>query len=277
MSADLHCHTIKSDGSVGAEELILLAAKQGLTAVAITDHDTFAGVETARICGEKYGVRVIPGVELSCKDPINGRKVHILCYLSKKPKALKSVCSSILSARNKAAASMIKKVQNLYPLPEKLILHHAEGSECIYKQHIMHALMDAGYSDSIFGDVFQRLFHPRTGLAWEPVSYPDVHEMIRLVHQAGGVAVLAHPGEYDSYQLLDQLAADHEIDGVEVRHSRNRPGDEEKFTAIAKRSGLLMTGGSDFHGMYTKHPRRIGFCTAGNEQLEKLLRFADRL
>lgn len=103
------------------------------------------------------------------------------------------------------------------------------------------------------------------------IEYPEVHDVIEQIHQAGGTAVLAHPGEYDSYALLEQLAANHEIDGVEVWHPRNHEGDEQKFSAIAQANGLIMTGGTDFHGMYTTVSLPIGTCTTPDEQLERLV------
>lgn len=270
MAADLHCHTKMSDGSVGIDELILLAKARGISTISVTDHDTFAGATRAKIFGDRRGVEVIPGAEFSTMDPLTGRRAHILCYLCDRPERLEGLCKRIGDLRRRAANIMIQKVMRLYPIHPEIILRRAQGSTNVFKQHIMHALIDAGYTDEFYGSLYQKLFNRRTGLARSPIEYPDVHDVIRQVHEAGGVAVLAHPGEYDSYDLLDQLARDGEIDGVEVWHPRNNPGDEERFIQVAQQYGLIMTGGTDYHGMYTSEPHPIGTCTTPDDQLEAL-------
>ncbi len=141
-------------------------------------------------------------------------------------------------------------------------------SASLFKQHIMHALIDAGYADEFFGDIFHQLFSANGGKAYVKVEYPEVHDVIEQIHRAGGLAVLAHPGEYDSYDLLESLSASRMIDGVEVWHPRNKEGDEQRFAEIAREYGLVMTGGTDFHGMYTKNPLPVGTCTAPDGQVE---------
>lgn len=276
MAADLHCHTKLSDGSVGINEIVLLAARSGISTIAVTDHDTFAGSIRAGIFGGRHGVRVIPGAEFSATDSSTGRKAHILCYLCGNTDRLEGLCRRMRDERQRAASVMLQKVMKLYPITAEMVVRRSQGSTGIYKQHIMHALIDAGYADKIYGPVYRQLFQPGTGLAYVPVSYPEVHDVIGQIHDAGGVAVLAHPGEYDSYDLLSQLARDHEIDGVEVWHPKNREGDESLFAGTAREYGLVMTGGTDFHGMYTTEPMPLGTCTTPDDQLQKLLRLGAR-
>lgn len=271
MAADLHCHTKISDGSVGITEIVMLAQKSGLSAIAVTDHDTFAGSVRAKIVGDRHGVTVLPGAEFSSSDPETGRKAHVLCYLCESTDRLEGLCKRTNDARRRAGEEMLRKVMELYPITADMVMRRAKGSTSLYKQHIMHALIDAGYAHEFFGETFQKLFLPKSGLAYVPIEYPDVHEVIVQIHQAGGIAVLAHPGEYDSYDLLRQLARNHEIEGVEVSHPRNKPGDEEKFIELAQEYDLITTGGTDFHGMYTKVPLPLGTCTASDEQLEALI------
>ncbi len=272
MPADLHLHTKISDGSVGIDEIVMLAKKRGLSTIAVTDHDTFAGSGRAQIIGRRQGVRVLPGAEFSAADPSTGRKAHILCYLCEKPDRLLGLCRRTSEARRRAGNAMLEKVLALYPITAEMVVRRTQGSTGLYKQHIMHALLDAGCADGIFGGVFRRLFNPKDGLAYVPVEYPDVHDVIGQIHAAGGLAVLAHPGLYDSYALLEQLASDREIEGVEVWHPKNREGDEERLSAVAEEWGLVKTGGTDFHGMYTERPVPVGTCTAPDEEVEKLLR-----
>lgn len=271
MAADLHCHTKRSDGSVEADEIVMLAAQSHIPVISVTDHDTFSGSAWAAAAGEKYGVRVIPGAEFSAMDPLTGRKAHILCYFCKNPRHLENLCVRMKDERNRAAERMIRKVTEVYPISKEMILRRAKGGTAVYKQHIMHALIDAGCADEFYGSVYHRLFNSQSGLAYVPVHYPDVHEVTARIREAGGISVLAHPGEYDSYALLEQLARDHEIDGVEVWHPKNREGDERDFSETAQKYGLVMTGGTDFHGMYRKKGIPLGTCTTPDVQLKKLI------
>lgn len=270
MAGDLHCHTKMSDGSVSIEEVVMLAKTHGISTISVTDHDTFAGSERAKIFGDRHGVEVIPGIEFSTVDSKTERKAHILCYLCDNSDRLQGLCKRTSDSRRRAAAYMIKKVMSFYPITAKMITKRAQGSTNIYKQHIMHALIDAGYSNDFFGKTYKKLFDKKTGLAYYPIRYPDVHDVIEQIHDAGGVAILAHPAVYDSYDLLSQLASDHEIEGVEVWHPRNNPGDEQRLSEIARKYDLVMTGGTDFHGMYTTTTMPIGTCLTPDDQIEKL-------
>lgn len=270
MDADLHCHSKMSDGSMGIDELVLLAKRLGLTAIALTDHDTFAGVTRAQVFGKRHGVTVLSGMELSTWDTRRGRKAHILCYGCQHPGRLEGLCKKTGDSRRRAAEEMLKKVLKLYPIAPEIVVRRAQGSTNIFKQHIMQALLEAGYADGLFGEVYQKLFHPQTGDAYVPVEYPDVHEGIRRIHEAGGIAVMAHPGEYHGMELLVELAEKKEIDGVEVWHPRNPPALLGQYQEIAQRVGLLMTGGTDFHGLYTQNHLPLGSFGAPEEQAKKL-------
>lgn len=274
MAADLHCHTTCSDGTDTVEELVFMAKARGLSAVAVTDHDTFAGVRRAIQAGKQNGIRVVPGIEISTRDAKTGRKAHILCYGCPHPEQLELLCRRTVESRQQAALQMIQRVAQMYPISLEMVQRRAQGSQSLFKQHILHALMDAGYAHEIFGELFEKLFDSRRGLAYLPVTYPETREVLHAIRAAGGVAVLAHPGEYNSYALLEELAAAHQIQGVEVSHPRNKPGDEERFRAVAARYGLLITGGTDFHGAYTKVPHPLGTCTATDEELAALLQAA---
>lgn len=267
--ADLHCHTKISDGSTGIDELIYIAQKRRLQVLAVTDHDTFAGSTRAVIYGKRHGVEVIPGAEISTFDYKRGRKAHILCYLCENPDRLEGLFKRTAANRRAAATRMMQKVMHLYPISPEMVSRRAQGSTNIYKQHIMHTLMDAGYADSVFGELFHKLFNSKTGLAYVEVEYPEVREVIGMIHDAGGLAVLAHPAVYDSYDLMAELV-EYGLDGVEVWHPRNREGDDKLLQLFAQQHGLFMTGGTDFHGMYTKHPFPPGTCVTPGEQLEAM-------
>jgi len=270
VSADLHCHTKMSDGSVTIEELVILAKNKGITTISVTDHDTFAGSTRAKVFAKRHGVTVIPGIEISAFDYDRNQKVHILCYHCSYPDRLEGLCKKISDSRKKAASIMVQKVMHLYPVGAEILLRHSHGSTNIFKQHIMHGLMDAGYTNELYGAVYQKLFTPRIGLAYSKIEYPDVHHVLNEVKQAGGIAVIAHPGQLKDISLLEQLADRKEIDGIEVWHPSNEESLIAQFMILAETHHLLMTGGTDFHGMYSKVPRTIGTYITPQEQVRAL-------
>lgn len=276
MPADLHCHTRLSDGSLGIEDLIILAKNQKIDTLAITDHDCLAGTVRGKIIGERHGVNVIPGVELSAFDIKRERKVHMLCYLSENPDRLEGLCRRNSLSRRKAGQLMVIKAAQRYPITPEFVLKCAAGSTNIYKQHILHALMECGYSNEIFGNMYEELFSPENPDNINvPPKYPSAFEVLDAIHDAGGVAVLAHPGFYDSFDLLDELV-ELGLDGVEVWHPENSDEDIERLKEAAKKNGLLMTGGSDFHGMYNSRKVKLGSYTTPEENLNELLTYKSK-
>lgn len=271
MPSDLHCHTYFSDGSDSPEEVVLLAKCRGLAAVSVTDHDTVAGSEAAVACGRKLGMGVIPGVEISAFDPQTGHKAHLLCYMWENPGPLLEICRTTCEARTRAGQRMLEKVLKLYPIPAAMAVGRSQRSASLFKQHIMRALMDAGYAKEMYGEEYKKLFDPVNGSVYESVRYPKVEDVLARIRRAGGLAVLAHPCEYDGFGLLQRLASAGLIDGVEVRNPSNRPGDEERFSAVADAFGLAKTGGTDFHGMNRKNPMPLGSVTTDDDQLGVLL------
>ncbi len=269
MSADLHCHTKISDGSTGLEDLIMLAKKRRILTISVTDHDTLAGVTRAKVLGERFGVRVIPGVEFSCYDYKRNRRVHLLAYLFTYPDRLEGLCKRIGEARKAASLKTISKVLRYYPITVEMVVRTATGSTNIFKQHIMHTLMHAGYAVTVFGDLYDKLFAYGTGSCAVEPEYPDVFEVLSLLQSAGAITVLAHPSVYDSMELLPELI-DKGLDGVEVWHPRNKQEDVDKLLEIASANDLLTTGGSDFHGMYSKRPLNLGECVTPDECLAEM-------
>ncbi len=273
MKADLHCHTKLSDGTLGIDDLIILAKNSGVTTLAVTDHDSLAGTVRATIIGERHGINVIPAVEFSATDGKRKAKAHILCYLPDTPERLEGLCKSNSEKRKRAARIMVAKVANKFPVTPELIMKCATGSTNIYKQHIMQALMECGYTTTIFGDLYNMLFskESRINVLMES-TYPEPAEIIEAIHEAGGIAVLAHPGFYNNFELLEELIP-LGLDGVEVWHPENTPEQQELLINIAKKNDLLMTGGSDFHGAYNAYPIKLGEYGPDEEQVAKLLSY----
>ncbi len=272
MSCDLHCHSKISDGSLGIDEIIAIAKRRGLSAIAITDHDAVAGATRATVIGKRQGLEVIPGVEFSAYDPQREAKVHMLAYLCDAPDRLEGMCRQINNNRRAAATEMVRKVLRYYPIVPESIVRCASGSTNIYPPHIMHALIDAGYAETIYGNVYNKLFG-RDGCARVDIEYPDVREIIDLIHSAGGIAVLAHPHVYHSEALLEELTNEGLLDGVEVWHPSQTEEQSEQLLAFAAEHELLTTGGSDFHGMYAAPPRPLGTTGAPDSVLQTLKAF----
>lgn len=270
MIGDLHCHTKISDGSSSIADLIFSAKRAGLDFVAITDHDSMAAVTRAAVLGKRYGIHVIPGVEFSCRDHARERPVHIICYLPRHPDRLEGACMRILERRTAAGKKIIENVMRCYPITPELVDRYSSHSKSIYKQHIMHALMDLGYTDRIYGELFDSIFRERADFFGEPIEYPDVREILGLIREAKGIACLAHPELYDSMELLEQLAADGSIQAVEQHHPRHSADGIRKIGEIAGAHRLICTGGSDFHGYYTRDPNPMATCITTKPSIEAL-------
>lgn len=272
MTGDLHCHTKLSDGSLGIEDIIVQAKRTGIDFLSITDHDTMASHSRAAVLGERYGVKVIPGVEMSAWDKARGRKVHILCYAPKKPDRLEGLCAKCCDIRKACSKEMVEKVMQLYPITPESVMRYSTGSKSIFKQHIMHALIDYGYSTEFYGELDNELFNPKHGKCYVEREYPEVGFVLDLIHSARGIAVMAHPKSYDSMDLLEELSEKGKLDGVEIDHYSADEADRKKMAEIAEQYNLIVTGGSDFHGLYNSRPTHIGSHTTDKENIDKLFK-----
>lgn len=278
MIGDLHCHSKLSDGSTGLDDIVFYAKRAGLDALAITDHDTMSGVPRAEILGRRYGLTVIPGVEISTFDPNTGRRVHILCYLPHKSDALAGLLERTLEERRRSGERMIENVSHYYPVTREHVLRYSAASNSIYKVHIMQALLDLGYDTAIYGPLYQQLFSDHGGSCIEKTAYPQLEEVLQAVRQARGVAVFAHPSVYQSMELVRQLAPSGLIDGIEVYHPRNRPEDQQELLELCRQHNLIVTGGTDFHGSYaSRKANPLGTCVTDAANLKKLFARAKEL
>ncbi len=270
MFADLHCHSTFSDGSATVEEIIIYAKRTGVDCIALTDHDTIAGIEQANFYGEKHGVKIINGVECSCRDKSRKRSAHILCYQPKDMKVLERYLDVTLKTRTAQKFKAIEKVKKLYPITLEDVLKFKGESQSIYECHIMQAVANMGLSESICGDIQSSLFS-YSGSCYEPIDYFDIYEILQIIDEAGGVPVFAHPEEYDSFDIINELAEKRLIKGIEVYHPRNSEGARKRLLSTAEEYGLIVTGGSDFHGFFKKHPTPIGYCKTDKQNIERIL------
>jgi predicted metal-dependent phosphoesterase TrpH len=272
MVGDLHCHSKLSDGSLGLEDIIVQSKRTGIDFISVTDHDTLSSISRIKILGDRYGVCTIPGVELSAWDKKRSRKVHILCYVPKKPDRLEGLCMKSCEIRKTCAKEMVEKVMKIYPITPESVMRHATGSKSIFKQHIMHALVDLGYTTEIYGELNDTLFNLKTGTCIVEREYPDVNFVTDLIHSAGGIAVMAHPVYYDSFDLLEELAAAGKLDGVEAYHYTAGESAEADILYVANKYDLIVTGGSDFHGLYNAKASFLGSRTTDKENIDRILK-----
>ena len=276
MKGDLHVHTTLSDGSLGMEEVIAQAKRIGLDFISITDHDTMSSVSRAKVLGERYGVQTIPGVELTAWDKTRNRKVHILCYAPQKPDRLEGICRRCSEIRQSCAKETVENVLKLFPITAEDITKHLSGSKSIYKQHILHALIEYGYSTHFYGKLNDELFNEQTGSCIVEREYPDVNYVLELIHSSRGAAVLAHPMVYDSVELIDDLASNGKLDGIEVYHYSADEEQQAMLLAKANEYDLIVTGGSDFHGLYNMRPTHLGMYTTDKENIDRILRLCSK-
>lgn len=272
MVGDLHCHTTLSDGSLGIEEVIVQAKRMDLDFLAITDHDTLSSSNRAQILGDRYGVKIIPAVELSAWDKKRNSKVHILCYAPQKPERLEGLCLKSCEIRKECAKDMINNVMERYPIPSDAVRMYTKGSKSIYKQHIMRALVNYGYATELYGEINDRLFKYPDGECLVTREYPDVNFVLDLIHSSKGIAVMAHPFLFGNIDLLNELTDAGKLDGVEVYHYSANEDDQKYLLDFAQQHDLICTGGSDFHGLYNEVATHIGNMTTDKENLDKLFK-----
>lgn len=275
MKADLHCHSRVSDGSLEIRELVSLAKRSGIMTLAIVDHDTVEGLAEAETAGQDYGVKMIPGIEISAYDYQRGRKAHVLGYLMDNPQQVGEACRTMLKKRQKSSAWIVETlVEAGYFITWDFVKNISNGSTNVYKQHIMHALMELGYTSALKADLYKKLFaKPKEGnlggIAYKEIEYMDVFEAVKVIKQAGGVAVLAHPIGYKNMELIPDLI-DAGIDGLEAWHPSHDEAAINRIVSEAEKYRLILTGGSDFHGMYDGTPNLLGSCYTPEEWIQRL-------
>lgn len=259
LQADLHVHTTVSDGSLTFEEALAEARREGVDCVAFTNHDTTRGLDEACDLGERYGVRVIGGIEISAYDFVRDRKVHVLGYgLREYSPAVEALCSPTVERRDANSRWQLDQLLAAgYQVNVALAMGLARQSTALYKQHIMAALTDAPYGSPEYAHLYQGLFKG-TGLCSRDIDYVDARDAVRAIAEDGGIPVVAHPGQLRSYELVPDLVLCG-LRGIELHHPDHAPADHALCERLANKFDLIVTGGSDYHGAFGA-PARIGFC-----------------
>lgn len=246
---DLHVHSNKSDGSISPSDLISEARKKGLTAFALTDHDTVEGIEEAIKAAENADVRVIPGIELSTE--YEGKDIHIVgLFIDKEQSAFRKKIQEFVDSRILRNQKMCQKLTEAgCPLTYEELVGEFPDS-VITRAHYAQILLKKGYTKSL-KEAFERYIGDR-GPCFVPREKITPEDGIKLILSAKGIPVLAHPllykmGEERLQKLIDRLK-NAGLQALEAIYSTYTPSEEKQMCELAKRNGLLISGGSDFHG-----------------------------
>lgn len=246
---DLHTHSTASDGTQSPSELVAYAARSGLDVVALTDHDTTAGWDEAAEAARREGVALVRGAEISTRSA--GMSVHLLSYLHDPEHAgLAEEMHRAREARTARARRIVALLRGDFGLEWEDVEAQVEPGTVIGRPHIADALVAKGVVADR-NEAFADLLHH--GSQYYVKHYaPEILDAIMLVREAGGVAVLAHPGADGRGRIVTDAVIDAMVasglQGLEVDHRDHTPAQRERLRGIARRHGLLVTGSSDFHG-----------------------------
>ena len=250
----MHLHSTRSDGTVSPAQVAEQVAKAGLTGFSLTDHDTTAGLDEAESAARRFGLRFLPGAELSATIP--GASVHLLAYgFDRSHGPLQSFLRRYDGDRRQRARAIVTRLQAVGVELSYAAVESEAGAAAPTRAHVARALVSERHVDAVT-DAF-RLYLSRGLPAFVEKRDVAPREVFEVVHEAGGVVLLAHPGRVHG---TDRIRAwvDQGLDGVEVMHPANRPTTRSTLNALASELGLLRSGGSDWHGPQTHRKSGVG-------------------
>lgn len=271
MKIDLHTHSSASDGTQLPGEVIRSAAEAGLDVVALTDHDTTAGWEEAAEAAREHEVAFVPGTEVSCQTD-DGISVHLLSYLQDpQDRALDEVMQRARRSRRTRAERMVELIAEDYPISWEQVLDQVVGDATVGRPHIADALVAAGIAQTR-SEAFSTVLHPRSGYYVGHYA-PDPVTAVRLVRQAGGVPVMAHPlagvrGRTVGQEVFDAMI-EAGLAGLEIAHRDNPPEARAVLSQMAAEHDLIVTGSSDYHG--SGKPNELGENLTSEQSLRRIM------
>ncbi len=243
LKSDLHIHTTASDGKLTPSEVVMRALETDLDVIAITDHDSIAGVDEAKEAARGTRLRVIQGAEISTL--FEGRECHLLAYAFVDAALIRELLANQKNRRIERARSIISNLNRLgFEITYDEVRGEA-GRASIGRPHIARVMISKGYASDTQEVFFRYLGNGSS--AYHRIDYPDVVDVIGKVHQAGGYAILAHPASTYNFIEIKQLK-DAGLDGIECYHSSHNSVHRRRYLTYCENTGLIATGGSDFHG-----------------------------
>lgn len=253
--ADLHTHTTCSDGTVSPSALVAAAAERGIQGLAVTDHDTVAGVAEAQAAAQDCGLEWVAGIELSAT--LGEDEVHLLAYgIDPTHKALRDHLQWMRDARRQRAWTMIEKLrEHGLTIPEDALEAQVAGTSAVGRPHVAAVLVEEGHVDTT-REAFER-YLGRDGPGFVDKPTVPAADVLDLVHRVGGVGVLAHPGDGMSSRHVRRLV-EVGLDGIEVYHPSHRSSLAGYYRRLADDYDLLVSGGSDYHGRTERDEKHFG-------------------
>ncbi len=262
---DLHTHSTASDGTFTPAELVSVAAAAKVEILALTDHDTVAGIESARAAVQQFDLTFIPGIEISAVHEGTGH--HVLgLFVDPASPLLAEYSSQMVQRRLARAEETIRKLEELgFRIPASDV--YERPGQIITRRHIASFLIESGQVES-YAEVFDRYLGSGRP-AFVEAGEVTVAAAIQLIRRAGGLSALAHPGDWTSEVEIRGFAAEG-LDGIEVVHPSHDDRLEAYYRQLAARMGLLVTGGSDFHGIEQAERVRLGRWREPPEVFERI-------
>lgn len=271
--ADLHSHTTASDGELSPEALVDRAAERGVAVLAVTDHDTVAGVGRAITRGKERGVEVVPGCELTIY--VNGMERHLLALMvNHEHGPLVALLQKLQDARRARGVQMVANLQKVgINITEADVLEMAGSASAIGRPHVAAALVKRGFARSNRTAFLHYLQDGKPGHAPKYLLSPA--EAFDAVHASGGVAILAHPGEIPHDEIIKPLLMSG-MDGLEAWYRSHSDVNRRFYAGLARRYEKLISGGSDFHGPTVRPGVDVGDGGVDRTVFSELKTAADR-
>lgn len=275
MRIDLHTHSWVSDGTQSPADLVDSAAAAGVDIVALTDHDQMNGWDQARERALAQGLGWVGGMEVTCRMPASGISVHMLCYLPdpRSPELL-SRLAELRYSRDHRARAMVERISEDFPIDWQHVVSQTQDGSTIGRPHIADALVAAQVVRDRT-EAFASILSPRERY-YVGTDALDPADAVRVIHEAGGVAVMAHPVAAERGRVISQRemlsVVRAGLDGVEIYHRDNSPEGRKQLLSLAREHDLIVTGSSDYHG--AGKPNLLGENTTAPAQLARLIEAA---